>query len=248
MAKGQATFIGYARVSSRGQATNGISLATQRRRLNAYATAVGARLVGIETDVASGATPPAKRPGAAQALARVARGEATGLLVCSLDRLSRGVRDVLDLAESAQREGWRLASVGEHLDTATPHGRFALTLLAALSALERERLSARTKEAMVQIAREGRARSKRTPIGWRTADGETEVQRGDRRPLVEHPDEQRVLHRIQRLRRRGLGARRIARALNEAGLVHPRSGQPWDPRRVHELLATLARRTRDLAA
>ncbi len=48
-------------------------------------------------------------------------------MALKLDRLSRSTRDILDLAEDAQKRDWRLVSVSESLDTATATGRFTLT-------------------------------------------------------------------------------------------------------------------------
>jgi hypothetical protein len=49
--KAQTRLIGYVRVSTEEQAWEGVSLASQRARLKAYATAHDAKLVGIEVGV-----------------------------------------------------------------------------------------------------------------------------------------------------------------------------------------------------
>lgn len=70
-------------------------------------------------------------------------GEADGLPVLKLDRLSRSTRDVLDLVDESRRQGWRLVSVSENLDTGTAAGRLVLTVLAALSEMERKQIGDR---------------------------------------------------------------------------------------------------------
>jgi DNA invertase Pin-like site-specific DNA recombinase len=75
-------------------------------------------------------------------------------VVLKLDRLSRSTRDVLDLVGETGRDGWRLVSVSEHLDTATAAGRLVVTVLAALSQMEREQVAERTSFALDAIARE----------------------------------------------------------------------------------------------
>lgn len=188
----------------------------------------------------SGKLPPHQRPALARALQAIERGEADGLIAIKLDRLSRSVRDVLDLSASAQRKGWRLVSLSESLDTDTPTGRFALILLAALAQLEREKISERVGEALDHVARQGRARSRFTPYGWRTPSGDETTAGGGRLELVPHAAEQRVLRRIVGLRDRGLGARRIAAELNRRG-ANPRSGKPWAPEGVAAILRRLER-------
>jgi site-specific DNA recombinase len=162
------------RVSTEEQAREGVSLASQRARLKAYATAHDAKLVGIEADEGiSGSKAPSKRPGLSSALACLDSGEADGLLVLKLDRLSRSTRDILNLVDATRDNGWRLVSVNEHLDTESAAGRLVLTVLAALSEMEREQIGERVTDAMAHIAREGRGRSRFIPFGYRTAGGGT---------------------------------------------------------------------------
>ena len=231
--------IGYARVSTEEQAREGVSLGAQQERLRAYVVAHEAELVGLEVDAGiSGKVGPCGRPGLARVLAALRDGEADGLLVLKLDRLSRSTRDVLDLVDESRRQGWRLVSVGEHLDTGSAAGRLVVTVLAALSEMEREQIGERTRFAMHAIAREGRGRSRLTPYGWRTADGEAELREGDRRELKPHEGEQAILRRMVALRASGLGALRIARELG----TNPRMGRPWNRGGVASVLATLDRR------
>lgn len=233
----------YLRVSSEDQARDGVSIAAQRERLEAWARAHRAELVAVDSDEGvSGSVAPARRAGLSRALARLRAGEVDGLVVVALDRLSRRVRDVIDLADEFARRGWELVSMVEHIDTSSPTGRFTIVLLGGLAQLEREQASDRTREGLRQVAREGRARSRYTPLGWRLEDGTVEVRRGGPRHLVEDPHEQDVLARVAQLRGRGFGARRIARQLNESGIPNPRTGQPWAPWRIAEVLALLDRR------
>ena len=140
-----------------------MSLAAQHERLTAYCTAHGLELVGVEQDAGvSGKVAPAQRPGLARALEAVRRGDAHGVVVLRLDRLSRSTRDVLDLVDETRQGSWRLVSVSEHLDTGSAAGRLVVTVLAALSEMEREQVAERTRFALDAIAREGRGRSRPT--------------------------------------------------------------------------------------
>lgn len=101
--------IGYCRVSTEEQREEGVSLGAQRERLSAYALAHGFEIVQIAEDGGvSGKIAPDERPSLGAALERIRRGEADGLVALKLDRISRSVRDVLALADDAQRRGWRL--------------------------------------------------------------------------------------------------------------------------------------------
>jgi DNA invertase Pin-like site-specific DNA recombinase len=234
--------IGYARVSTEEQAREGVSMDAQRERLTAYCTAQGYELVALETDNgASGSITPGKRPGLARALARIRRGEADGLLALKLDRISRSTRDVLDLVDESRRRGWRLVSVAEQLDTGSAAGRLVLTVLAALSQMEREQVAERTRMALAELARQGRARSRFAPFGFRTESGASEVVAGTRARLVPHAAEYPLLERMLALRDSGLGATAIARMLTAEGITN-RSGGNWTRQSVASVLLGFEKR------
>jgi len=140
--------IGYIRVSTEDQTENGVSLAAQRHRLQAYAEAHGLQLVRIEEDAGISARRTTNRPGLQRALAALKRGDADGLVVVKLDRLSRTTSDILDLVSRAEKERWALHSIEERLDTESPHGRFVVTVLAALAQMEREQIGILLSESL----------------------------------------------------------------------------------------------------
>lgn len=90
--------VGYLRVSTEKQVDEGISLAAQREKLVAYATAMDLELVALVEDAGVSAKN-IKRPGLERALAVLDDGGADGLLVAKLDRLTRSVRDLGKLVE-----------------------------------------------------------------------------------------------------------------------------------------------------
>jgi site-specific DNA recombinase len=237
--------IGYTRVSTEEQSSNGVSLDAQAERIAAYCKAQGFELLRVEVDAGlSGSIRPDRRPALARALASVRDGEAVGLVALKLDRLSRNTMDVLHLAEEFDKGGWRLISVSESLDTGSAIGEFTLTILAALSQMERKQVAERTKVALAQVAREGRARSRMLPFGFRSGEHPDSVTAvaGDRSKLVPYPPEQLILSRMLELRGLGFGPRKIARALNEASILHPRSNRPWRFNQIQGLLRTAERR------
>jgi len=224
--------IGYTRVSTDDQAENGISLEEQQHRIRAYADAHGLRVVRIESDNGISGKAVANRPALQRALETLGSGEAGGLVICELDRLSRTTSDILQLVARADREGWELHSLSEHLDTSTPHGRFFVTMIAGLAQMEREQTAERTRLAMAELRRRGKRVSGRAPFGYRFENGN----------VVPLEKEQRILTYILELRAEGLGARRIARALREVGLNNPRTRRWWTHGTVGDLLRTAARR------
>ena len=109
--------IGYVRVSTEGQADGGVSLDAQRAKLAAYCTALDLDLIAVEVDAGLSAKS-LDRPGLTRALGMLTRGDATALLVCKLDRLTRSVRDLGALVDTYFAAGrWALLSVADSIDT-----------------------------------------------------------------------------------------------------------------------------------
>ena len=226
------TVLGYIRVSTEEQAEQGISPEAQETQIRAYCEAHGLILADLIFDNGISAKTIRKRPGLVQALKTLRAGDVDGIAVTKLDRLSRSTRDVLDLVARAEREGWQVHSIGEHLDTSSPSGRFVLTILAGLAQMEREQTAERTKAALAELRRQGRRTSGRPPFGFRFEDGRE----------VEVPGELELLQRLLALKADGLGAQRIANAMNEAGTGNPRTGGAWNRGTVQAILKTAERR------
>jgi len=222
--------VGYARVSTAGQADNGISLDEQERRIRLYADANGAALVGIEMDRGLSAKTMARRPGLARALDLMRRGEASALVAVKLDRVTRSIRDVIALVERARREGWRLVSLGEQLDTESAMGKFFVHMLGALAELERAQIGERTKAALGELRRQGRRVSGKPPFGYAFRNG----------LVVEVPQELAILKRLQELQAEGLGAKSIATRMNDDKGFNPRTGRPWFHGTVRDVLTRAA--------
>ncbi len=91
------------------------------------------------------------------------------LYIESISRLARSTRDLLALVQTLQEKKVELVSLKEHIDTATPQGRFVLTIFGALSELERENTLQRQREgveaARMKGKRFGRPRIE-TPKDW----------------------------------------------------------------------------------
>jgi DNA invertase Pin-like site-specific DNA recombinase len=109
-----------------------------------------------------------KRPGLRAAISRIEDGEADALAVARLDRLSRRVRDLADLAERSRpkgkRKGWGLILLDIDADTSRPSGEFMVNVMGSAAQWGRRIISQRTKDALAVSARrafasDGRARS-----------------------------------------------------------------------------------------
>src|ERR1051326_7091589 len=96
--------VGYVRVSTEGQASEGISLDSQRGRIASWAEANGYTLAAVLTDAGISGKRADNRPGLQSALAEVCKGGGA-LVVYSLSRLARSTKDAIGIAERLERAG-----------------------------------------------------------------------------------------------------------------------------------------------
>lgn len=213
--------IGYVRVSTEKQASEGNSLEAQTRKLQAYAQAMDLQIVAFEVDAGESAGS-LDRPGLQRALARLDAFEAEGILVVKLDRLTRSVRDLGALLETYFRDGQHsLLSVGESIDTRSASGRMVLNILTVIGQWEREAIGERTSAVMQHMRERGEYTGGDPPFGFRLEEGK----------LEEDPTEQAMIRRARGLREVGMSLRQIAADLGPA-----RNGKPFDPKQIARML------------
>jgi len=94
------------------------------------------------------------RPGLNELL-RVLRPGDT-VIVWKIDRLGRSVQHLLATIVLLQEKGVEFKSVTEAIDTRSPSGRFLLTVLSAISAMEREIIIERTRAGLIAARTRGR--------------------------------------------------------------------------------------------
>ena len=232
--------IAYLRCSSDQQADSGLGLEAQEERCRAYCLAQGWSLVRVFKDAGvSGGKTPATRPGLAMALKVLGQKDhPDALVVLKLDRASRSTRDVLDLVDRSAREGWRLVSVSESLDTGTPGGRMVVTVLASMAQMERELGAERTRIALDRLRKSGKKFSGVAPYGIRYD--------GDR--IVDVPEERQMIADLLAYKALGIGFKCVARVWNECGRKHLRGDpeRPWSAWSLRSILRTVeAQRKRE---
>jgi DNA invertase Pin-like site-specific DNA recombinase len=122
------TLIGYVRIAPRERDDERPSLDIQRRGLENAAAAKGWELVRIEEDVRSGRS--LRRPGLRAALAACRAGEADGIAVARLDRLTYSLADLAELVREAVDGGYTIVSLQPAVDIASDGGRAVGEVLA----------------------------------------------------------------------------------------------------------------------
>jgi DNA invertase Pin-like site-specific DNA recombinase len=200
--------VGYCRVSTAGQASEGVSLEAQRGRIAAWAEANGYQLLDVHVDAGLSGGKAANRP-ALQAALDAACSQRGALVVYSLSRLARSVKDTLSIGERLDAAGADLVSLSESIDTTSAAGRMVFRMLAVLSEFERDLVVERTTMAL-QHKRSRGERVGEVPFGYRLAADGTHLE-GDEA-------EQQTLAVLRDLRASGLSVRAIADDLNRRGI------------------------------
>lgn len=152
-----------------------------------------------------------ERPGLSRALTMIANGEASGLIVAKLDRLSRSVVDFGHILAWLDAAGGALVALDLGVDTTTAAGRLVANVLASVAQWEAEAISERTSAALRSMQARGEK------VG---------------RPAVS-PE---VAERIRAMKGDGLSLRAIAAELNAQGVPTTRGAAAW----THSAVQTAA--------
>ncbi len=240
LAAGTRVFL-YCRVSSEEQAASGLGLEAQEAKGRQYAALYGLELVGVVIDAGVSAKS-LERPGLQSVLRWMSAGEADGILVAKLDRLTRSVKDLGTLIDRyfGERCGYRLMAVEDQIDTKSAGGRLVLNVLASVSQWEREVIGERTKSALA-VKRNRGERVGAVPYGFHMAQDGQHVKKCASSSclgclnLERDEAEQVWLSEGARLRGDGLSLRRISSSLAGRGIVG-RNGRPFSAAQVQSLL------------
>ena len=224
--------IAYVRVSTEDQATSGQSLEAQRAKLEAYCDLYDLDLVEVIVDAGESAKS-LKRPGLQRALAMLRNGDADGLLITKLDRLTRSVADWQILIQDyfGEKAGRELFSVSDSIDTRTAAGRLVLNVLLSVSEWERQAIGERTK-AVLQHKISNGERCGKVRFGFDLA--------ADGRTLVPNADETEAIEIMRELRAAGESYRKIACELGRRGIKSKEGRKTWSHTAVAGILMRAA--------
>jgi DNA invertase Pin-like site-specific DNA recombinase len=224
--------VGYLRVSTQQQADEGVSLEAQRTKLRASAVAMDLELVALCEDAGVSAKT-LDRPGLRAALALLDQGQADGLVVAKLDRLTRSVRDLGELVDRYFERRFALLCLADSLDTRTASGRLVLHVLGAVSQWEREATAERTRDALAQVRADGGILG-REGFGWKRATADATAPCGH--PVKEPIESERItIRRVVELRAGGQTFVQIAAGLEAEGHATKRGGR-WHPTTIQRIL------------
>ena len=227
---------GYVRVSTTEQAMNGISIDTQKDLINEFVKNKFNREVDhFFVDAGVSGTIPINDREASRELTD-SMDEYDIIVSTRLDRLSRSSTDLLQTIPIFEATGvtYYLCEQFGEVPIAYPkkknktslHSKFDMNemvnkimvmVLSAVAEIEHGSVVDKLKEGKLAWAPKGYAVGGSAPFGYRGVEEKVKTGKRLKRriKLVEVPAEQKVLEMIYKLRKRGLGARRIAKQVDE---------------------------------
>lgn len=218
--------VGYVRVSTEGQVSEGVSLDAQEAKIRTWCDLNDYNLMGIKVDAGISGARADNRPGLQSALSEACRNQAA-LVVYSLSRLARSTRDTLALVDRLERHKADLVSISEKIDTTNAAGKMVFRMLAVLNEFERDQISERTKAAMEHLRRNNRRISSKIPYGYDlSVDGKT---------LIVNQKQQDAIAMMKELRGEGLSLRKIGAHL-ERNKIYTQSGGKWGATTIKQIL------------
>ena len=205
--------IGYVRVAPREGRSERPEIDEQRRAVEAECRRRGWQIVRFEQDVRSGRT--LRRPGLHAALEACRAGDAQGIVVARLDRLTYSVDDLAYLMHRAVQHDFTIVAPDLDLDLETEAGAQVARVLSHASRWHPRNVGRRTRMALEdhlehRVAHQTRGRPSSTPSD--------------------------VADRIRGLRASGHTLQSICDTLNAEGVPTPRGGTHWRPTSLRAIL------------
>jgi DNA invertase Pin-like site-specific DNA recombinase len=200
-----AAVLGYASVDAEHDESSNENLRRQVDEIARECERRGLRLLEVVRERERRRQRPLERPGLAYALGKIAAGEAGGLVVTELSRVTHSVSELGRVLDWLSRRDARFVVVVPGFDTHEEAGRLVARTIVEVSRWERQRLVERTRNGMRAARRKGPA------------------------SVADYPQ---LTERIAGMRAEGMTLQSIADQLNEEGVPTVRGGAKWRPSSV----------------
>ena len=214
----------YTRVSTEEQAREGYSLAAQEERLRSHAQNQGwvVYKVYIDNGYSAGSK---NRPALKKLLFDASLNRFNVGIVYKIDRLSRSLKDLIDIVAELNQFDVSFKSCTELIDTTRPEGRLMFHQFGSFAQYERELIGQRTRFGMMRRLKQGLWNGI-PPYGYRIVEGK----------LVVEPKEADLVKKIFRwYLQQNMGVVAISRELNSLG-IKPRKAERWKGTRIHKMI------------
>ena len=200
----------YTRVSTSMQ-IDGYSLDAQKERVRKYADAFNYEIAGEYEDAGRSGKSIEGRAEFKKMLEDISSNKdgVSYVLVFKLSRFGRNAADILNTLQHMQDYNVNLISVEDGIDSSKDAGKLVITILSAVSEIERENILVQTMEGRKQKAREGKWNGGFAPYGYTLINGKLEIK---------EPEAEAIRMIFYKYANTEMGANGIAKYLQQQGI------------------------------
>jgi site-specific DNA recombinase len=199
------------------QSEKGYSMKNQLIKIKDYCKYMEYELVDVFEDNGISGMSVDKRGGYKEMVEFLVNNEIDGVVVWSLSRLGRKMREVIGFLDILKGKGKKFISIKENISNDDKIGSLIMNILGSINEFEVEVI----RERIADVKREKRKNGLvygNDIFGWDKENGK----------LIKNENEFNTIKRIKNLRSRGWGWRKISVKLNEDGIKSKKGGIWYD--------------------
>lgn len=224
----------YCRVSKKEQADFGYSVDEQERLLIQHCKSHGYDFVGSYTDRGISGKNIQGREQLKLLLDDAKAQKFDIVLVWKINRISRALKDLLQIVELLERNSVSLKSITEAFDNSNPMGRMQFQMMGIIGEFERGCIAENVKMGMLAKAKAG-SWNGGIVLGYDSKQvGDSNVKRPEKRLMV-NEQEARIVREIFQLYASGLGYKAIVSKINTMG-YKTKKGNDFSVNTVRQIL------------
>jgi DNA invertase Pin-like site-specific DNA recombinase len=208
----------YTRVSTMNQVEKGTSLETQLDICRKTCEMKNYEIVGEFSDGGvSGTVPAKKRKKFGEFLEQADKGKFDVLVFYCFDRLAREIRVFLSIIDELRKNGIKIVSCKENVDTTTDSGDFMMNIYAAVSNLELRTIRTRLLVGKMQKIMATGYAGGRIPYGYKVIN----------KTVMIDKEKGKIVKKIHEFHKKGVSLTKIAEILTVNKIPPPRNGKQW---------------------
>ena len=207
--------LGYVRVSSFNQKLKNNSIPLQIKKINDYCRLNEYDLIETYKDDGISGMSIEKRDGYCKMIDYMKNNDIDGVVVWSLSRLGRRMKDVVEFMDYLKRNKIGFYSIKENLNNDDKVGGLIMNILGSINEFEVEMIRERIRDIKRDKKEKGEVYG-RMMYGYDNINGK----------MIENKFEKNIIRRIKNFRSRNWSWRRISNRLNEEG-VKSKENKIW---------------------
>ncbi len=217
--------IGYVRVSSEVSKLKGNSISNQINKCKEYCKMNNYEITHILKDEGKSGMSYSKRDGYLELIEKCKNEDVDGVVVYSLSRLGRKMRDIIEVMELFNKNDIEFYSVKENINNKDIMGKLMMNILMSFNEFEVDNIRERIRDVKINNKKNGLVYGKL--MFGKDKDG---------KKLVNNIDEMKTIKYMKQLRGKGWSYFQISDRLNYKGIVS-KSGGKWYGMSVRNVLS-----------